>query len=60
VHAGCGLGVMQYRGGPRDRLMFLYLRLKGLVCNLGLRALQFIRGLVPSASGKDSGLLRTR
>jgi hypothetical protein len=60
VHAGCGLGVMQYRGGLRDRLMFVYLRLKGLVCNVGLRALQFTRGLVPSASGKDSGLLRTR
>lgn len=60
VHAGCGLGVMQYRGGLRDRLTFLYLRLKGLVCNLGFRALQFARGLVPSASGKDSQLLRTR
>ena len=43
---------MQYRGGLRDRLIFLYLRLKGLVCNVGFRALQFTRGLVPSASGE--------
>lgn len=61
VHAGCGLGVMQYRGGLRDRLEFLLLRLKGFACNVALRVLQFTNGLVPAAfSGKNSRVLRTR
>jgi hypothetical protein len=61
VRAGCGLGVMQYRGGLRDRLMFLFLKLKGLACNVALQVLQFTRGLVPSAGAwKNSGVLKPR
>lgn len=48
VHAGVGLGVMQYRGGFRDRLAFMVLWVKGLFCNLAIRATRLIR---PMPSG---------
>ena len=60
VHAGCGLGVMQYRGSFRDRLKFLFLRLKGFACNVAFRVLRRNQGPAPSEfSRKDSQLLST-
>ena len=53
VHAGVGLGVMQYRGGFRDRLAFLLLELKGFACNLAIRIKQFIKPLPPGLLGED-------
>jgi len=40
VRAGSGLGVMQYRGGLRDRLAFALLRFKGVACNAVLTAIR--------------------
>jgi hypothetical protein len=40
VRAGSGLGVMQYRGGLRDRLAFALLRFKGGACNAVLTAIR--------------------
>jgi hypothetical protein len=54
VHAGVGLGVMQYRGGWRDRLAFLFLAWKGVLCNLAVRAMQFIRPLPSGLLGEYS------
>jgi hypothetical protein len=61
VHAGCGLGVMQYRGGFRDSLSFLWLRWKGVACNIAFSTLQWTRGLLPPALlGKDPWPLKLR
>jgi hypothetical protein len=61
VHAGCGLGVMQYHGGFKDRLVFWFLRCKGFACNIALRGLRFMNGVFPSAFlGRNSRSVRAR
>jgi SAM-dependent methyltransferase len=54
VHAGVGLGVMQYRGSFRDRLTFLFLELKGAACNLALWLKRWIKPLPSGSLGEDS------
>jgi hypothetical protein len=59
VRAGVGLGVMQYRGGFRDRLTFLFLELKGVACNLAIWIRQLIKPLPSGLLGEDFPSART-
>jgi hypothetical protein len=54
VNAGVELGVMQYGGGFRDRLAFLFLELKGAACNVALWLKQLVKPLSPGLLGEDS------
>jgi hypothetical protein len=45
VHAGIGLGVMQYRGGFADRAAFILLWVKGMLCNVLIRLFRVVRPL---------------
>jgi hypothetical protein len=52
VHAGVGLGVMQYRGGLSDRLAYMALWVKGLFVNLAVRASRLIYPVPPGPLGE--------
>ncbi len=54
VHAGVGLGVMQYRGGMRDRLAYRLLWVKGFACNVVIRLIRLFRPAPAGLVGEDA------
>ena len=48
VHAGAGLGVMQYQGTLRDRLAYRVLWIKGLLVNIAIRGSRLIKPVSPA------------